>query len=271
MSNASAARSRPRAGAIFPARREAARREGRLIGIGLVELRRGHRPRPVRKRVGARSAPRARSWSRPARPRRARAPTRCWRSSPPTRSACAPTPIHVTAGDTAASPLGHGAYASRQAVIAGNARAPRRPHGRRQGDAGGRRDARSLADDLELVDGAVRVKGVRTSRERSARSRMRSAASRASRCRPTSRRVSRPRSTTSRRPSPTPTAATWPRSRSTPRPAGADHALHRRARLRPHDQSDDGRGPGPRRRRARHRHDALRVDALRRRPASRSR
>ena len=32
-----------------------------------------------------------------------------------------PQRIHVTAGDTAASPLGLGAYASRQAVTAGNA------------------------------------------------------------------------------------------------------------------------------------------------------
>src|SRR4029453_544343 len=32
-----------------------------------------------------------------------------------------PEVIHVTAGDTAASALGHGAYASRQAVVAGNA------------------------------------------------------------------------------------------------------------------------------------------------------
>ena len=32
-----------------------------------------------------------------------------------------PDAIHVTTGDTGASPLGHGAYASRQAVTAGNA------------------------------------------------------------------------------------------------------------------------------------------------------
>ena len=47
------------------------------------------------------SARPARSSSRPARARRARAPRRCWRSLPATCSACAPEDIDVIAGDTA--------------------------------------------------------------------------------------------------------------------------------------------------------------------------
>ena len=45
--------------------------------------------------------------------------------------------------------------------------------------------------------------------------------------------------------------------------ACAPHALRRGPRLRTHDQSDDGGRPGPWRGRARHRRDALRMDALR--------
>ena len=46
---------------------------------------------------------------------------------------------------------------------------------------------------------------------------------------------------------------------------GENPALCRAAGLRRADQSDDGRGPGPRRRRARHRQHVLRMDGLRRR------
>src|SRR5204862_2730417 len=70
-----------------------------------------------------------------------------------------PQDIHVTAGDTAATPLGHGAYASRQAVTAGNA-----VHlaARLVADKARQAAAAMLEvapDDLELVDGLVRVKG----------------------------------------------------------------------------------------------------------------
>jgi carbon-monoxide dehydrogenase large subunit len=73
----------------FRERQRAARDQGRLIGIGLGQLRRGHRPRPVRGRDGARTAERQESRSRPAPPIRARARARrCPRSSP-SRSAAA--------------------------------------------------------------------------------------------------------------------------------------------------------------------------------------
>src|SRR5438045_9414526 len=71
-----------------------------------------------------------------------------------------PEDIHVTAGDTAATPLGLGAYASRQAVTAGNA-----VHLAARAVAEKAKLAASTLleaspDDLELVDGAVRVRGV---------------------------------------------------------------------------------------------------------------
>ena len=71
-----------------------------------------------------------------------------------------PGQIHVTDGDSAASPLGLGAYASRQAVTAGNA-----VHLAALMVADKARRAASTmlevaADDLELVDGEVRLKGV---------------------------------------------------------------------------------------------------------------
>jgi len=66
----------------------------------------------------------------------------------------------VVAGDTAATPLGLGAFASRQAVTAGNA-------ARQAAIAVAEKAKRTAAemlevspDDLELADGFVRVKGV---------------------------------------------------------------------------------------------------------------
>jgi len=71
----------------------------------------------------------------------------------------APEDLHVTAGDTGASPLGHGAYASRQAVVAGNA-----VHLAARAVAEKARQAAATMlevapDDLELSGGVVRVKG----------------------------------------------------------------------------------------------------------------
>jgi carbon-monoxide dehydrogenase large subunit len=70
-----------------------------------------------------------------------------------------PAEVEVKSGDTAATPLGHGAYASRQAVVAGNA-----VHlaARMVADKARQAAAAMLEvapDDLELVDGLVRVKG----------------------------------------------------------------------------------------------------------------
>jgi carbon-monoxide dehydrogenase large subunit len=68
--------------------------------------------------------------------------------------------VQVIAGDTAASPLGHGSYASRQAVTAGSALhiAARMVADKAKQVASAMLEV--SADDLELVDGEVRVRGV---------------------------------------------------------------------------------------------------------------
>jgi aerobic carbon-monoxide dehydrogenase large subunit len=72
----------------------------------------------------------------------------------------APHDIHVIDGDTAASPLGLGAFASRQAVTAGNAvhHAARIVADKIFATAAVMMEA--SAEDLELAGGAVQVKGV---------------------------------------------------------------------------------------------------------------
>ena len=66
------------------------------------------------------SAARAASRSRPARPPWARAPPRMLAQIAADEFNVAPADIHVIAGDTAHVPMGHGGFASRQAVNAGN-------------------------------------------------------------------------------------------------------------------------------------------------------
>ena len=116
----------------FPSAPEAARAAGTLHRHRAVQLCRRHRARSVRERLAFGSVPPARSSSRRAQPRRARASKPCWRRSRPAVGCRAATRFSVIDGDTAASPLGLGAFASRQAVNAGNAVA-RAPNGRRQG------------------------------------------------------------------------------------------------------------------------------------------
>jgi len=72
----------------------------------------------------------------------------------------APEQVHVVDGDTQASPLGLGAFASRQAVNAGNAIVIA---AREVADKAKRTAAAMMevsADDLELRDGCVQLKGV---------------------------------------------------------------------------------------------------------------
>ena len=96
-----------------------------------------------------------------------------------------PETLHVIAGDTAGTPLGLGAFASRQAVTAGNA-----VHlaAALVADKAMQAAAAMLevaADDLELNDGAVRVKGVPADEAHARRDRARARRrAPASRCRP---------------------------------------------------------------------------------------
>jgi carbon-monoxide dehydrogenase large subunit len=71
-----------------------------------------------------------------------------------------PDDVKIISGDTAASPLGLGAYASRQTVTAGNAvhLAARMVAEKARQAASAMLEA--APEDLELIDGAVRVRGV---------------------------------------------------------------------------------------------------------------
>ncbi len=143
----------------FPARREAARREGRYIGIGLGNYVEGTGRGPFESasvRIGSSG--------------KIVVTTGATAQGQGVKTMLAqlvadvlqvrPRDVHVVDGDTAASPLGLGAYASRQAVTAGNAafRAAQLVAGKIKLTAAALMEA--AADDMELVGGEVRVKGV---------------------------------------------------------------------------------------------------------------
>ena len=71
-----------------------------------------------------------------------------------------PAAIHVVVGDTAASPLGLGAYASRQAVTAGNAAFQAATLVANKAKAAAAQLLEASSADLELRDGKVAVRGV---------------------------------------------------------------------------------------------------------------
>jgi aerobic carbon-monoxide dehydrogenase large subunit len=200
--------------------------------------------------------------SPPASARRARATTPPSRRSSPSSSAstCA---VEVVTGDTDQFHWGTGTFASRGAVVAGNAchaaasrcaarssRSPPRSSRRRGGPrAGGRQGARrrrAVASAITLGELAVRANPMRGAVKPGHRARPRGD-------RPTSAR--RCGATASRR------ARHGRRGR--PRRCGDHPALRRGARLRHGAQPADPRGPGPRRRRAGHRQRLLRAAGLR--------
>ena len=150
----------------FPARREAARRAGRLLGIGLSNYVEGTGRGPFES-ASVRVGPSGKifvSTGAAAQGQGTHTMVAARR-----RSVRVPADIHVTAGDTAATPLGHGAYASRQAVIRGHAVHPPPAWWPREQSWQPPPCSEVAADDLELIDGEVRVKGV-SGLKRSARS-----------------------------------------------------------------------------------------------------
>jgi aerobic carbon-monoxide dehydrogenase large subunit len=143
----------------FPARRAAARREGRLIGIGVGNYVEGTGRGPFESasiRIGASGkilvTTGATAQGQGVKTMLAQIAADVLEVSP--------GDIHVIDGDTAASPLGLGAYASRQAVTAGNAVycAARIVAEKIRKTAAALMEA--SADDMELAGGVVRVKGV---------------------------------------------------------------------------------------------------------------
>jgi carbon-monoxide dehydrogenase large subunit len=143
----------------FPARRETARREGRHIGIGLANYVEGTGRGPFESAI-IRVGPSGKIFVATGAAAQGQGTQTMLAQLAAEALGVRPDAISVIAGDTAGTPLGHGAYASRQAVTAGNA-----VHLAARMVADKARQAASSmlevgADDLELVDGVVRVKGV---------------------------------------------------------------------------------------------------------------
>jgi carbon-monoxide dehydrogenase large subunit len=144
--------------ADFPARREAARREGRLIGIGLSNYVEGTGRGPFESAT-VRIGPSGQIVVATGAAAQGQGTHTMLAQLAADAFGVHPEKVEVKSGDTAATPLGHGAYASRQAVVAGNA-----VHLAARMVADKTRQAAAAMlevapDDLELVDGLVRVKG----------------------------------------------------------------------------------------------------------------
>jgi carbon-monoxide dehydrogenase large subunit len=143
----------------FPARQDAARKLGRYLGLGLANYVEGTGRGPFESaslRVGASG--------------RIVVTTGASAQGQGTRSmltqlasdvlGVGPEHIDVIAGDTAGTALGFGAFASRQAVTAGNAVHLAAVAVRDKAIKAAAEMLEASAEDLELKDGAVQVKGV---------------------------------------------------------------------------------------------------------------
>ena len=147
--------------ADFPARREAARREGRLLGIGLCELRRGHRARPVRKRRRSASG-------RPAQIVVTTGATAQGQGVKTMLAQIAADVLRVAPADDPRRRRRHRGEPARPRRLreppGGDRRQRRAPRRARSSPTRSGQPAASLMeaspDDLELAGGAVRVKGV---------------------------------------------------------------------------------------------------------------
>jgi aerobic carbon-monoxide dehydrogenase large subunit len=143
----------------FPARQEAARREGRFIGLGLSNYVEGTGRGPFES-VSVRIGPSGKIVVATGATDQGQGTHTMLAQLAAETFGVTPDRVQVIAGDTTASPLGHGSYASRQAVTAGNALhiAARLVADKAKQVASAMMEV--AADDLELVDGEVRVRGV---------------------------------------------------------------------------------------------------------------
>src|SRR4029079_8003620 len=145
--------------ADFPARQQAARKHGRYLGLGLANYVEGTGRGPFESaavRVGASG--------------RIVVTTGASAQGQGVRTMMAqlvgevlgvsPANIDVIAGDTAGTALGFGAFASRQAVTAGNAVHLAAVAVRDKAIKAAAEMLEASAEDLELKDGAVQVKGI---------------------------------------------------------------------------------------------------------------
>ncbi len=143
----------------FPARREAARRAGRCLGIGLANYVEGTGRGPFES-AAVRIGPSGKVMVTTGAADQGQGTQTMLAQVAAQALGVRPEDVKVSCGDTAASPLGLGAYASRQTVTAGNA-----VHLAARMVAEKARQAASAMlevapDDLELADGAVRLRGV---------------------------------------------------------------------------------------------------------------
>ncbi|HYK80518.1 MAG TPA: molybdopterin cofactor-binding domain-containing protein, partial [Micropepsaceae bacterium] len=143
----------------FPARQEAARREGRWIGIGLCNYVEGTGRGPFES-ASLRIARSGKIFIATGATAQGQGVKTMLAQIAGGILGIAPEEIHVTDGDTAASPLGLGAFASRQAVNAGNAvhRATALVAAKAIQAAAAMLNV--AADELELANGRVRAKGM---------------------------------------------------------------------------------------------------------------
>ena len=143
----------------FPARQRAARNEGRLIGIGIGNYVEGTGRGPFES-ASIRIGPSGRIVVATGATAQGQGVATMLAQLAADVLHVDPAEIQVTAGDTAAIPLGLGAFASRQAVTAGNAvfRAAQQVAGKIKTTAAALFEA--AVDDMELVAGRVQIKGV---------------------------------------------------------------------------------------------------------------
>jgi carbon-monoxide dehydrogenase large subunit len=143
----------------FPARQAAARREGRWIGIGLCNYVEATGRGPFES-ASVRIGPSGQIVVTTGATAQGQGTKTMLAQLAADVLRVAPETIHVIDGDTDASPLGLGAFASRQAVTAGNA-----VHVAARAVADKAKKAAAVLleaapEDLEFLDGDVRVKGV---------------------------------------------------------------------------------------------------------------
>ena len=145
--------------ADFPARQAAALKEGRYIGLGLTNYVEGTGRGPFES-AAIRIGPSGKVVVTTGATAQGQGVQTMLAQIVAGVLGLEPQAIQVIAGDTNASPMGLGAFASRQAVTAGNAVFQAATLVAEKAKAAASTLLEASPDDLELHDGAVRVKGV---------------------------------------------------------------------------------------------------------------
>src|SRR5215218_5365642 len=145
--------------ADFPARQEAARKDGRYLGLGLANYVEGTGRGPFES-AGLRVGASGRIVITTGASAQGQGVKTMLTQLVGDVLGVGPEDIDVVAGDTAGTALGFGAFASRQAVTAGNAVHLAAVAVRDKAIKAAAEMLEASAEDLELKDGAVQVKGV---------------------------------------------------------------------------------------------------------------